>query len=66
MPELSIVSDGKDIFIKMDGRAIAKRGHPNTKHARTWIPLQPGYAVYSNKDHSQITVQFNGNPIAIN
>jgi hypothetical protein len=39
-------SDRKDIFICLNGRRVAKRGHPNTPHARKWIPLEPGFAVY--------------------
>jgi hypothetical protein len=38
---VAMVSDGKDLFIVRDGVKIAKRGHPGTKYAKTWIPLEP-------------------------
>jgi hypothetical protein len=57
---VKIEIDGKDIFIVFDGVRIAKRGHYNTPQARTWVPLEPVFAVYSNHDHSQITIEKNG------
>jgi hypothetical protein len=42
---------GEDLFIIFDGKRIAKRGDD-----KTWIPLEPGYAVYSPSDHSTITI----------
>jgi hypothetical protein len=59
-PTIEIESDGIDIFVVFDGVKIAKRGHPNTPQACTWVPLEAGYAVYSNHDHSQITIEKNG------
>ena len=40
---VSIISDGEDIFIIADGMKIAKRGHPGTPQAKTWISLEPGW-----------------------
>jgi hypothetical protein len=60
MPTAAIEADGENLFVVFDGVRIAKRGHPDTPQARTWIPLEPGYAVYSNHDHSEIAVEKNG------
>jgi hypothetical protein len=42
---VKVESDGEDLFIIVDGVKIAKRGHPNTPQARTWISLEPGWEV---------------------
>jgi hypothetical protein len=34
-----------EIYIEMEGKRIAKRGHPDTAHAGTWISLEPGWVV---------------------
>lgn len=44
-PTAGIESDGKDIFVVFNGKRIAKRGHPGTPQARTWVSLEPGYEV---------------------
>jgi hypothetical protein len=59
-PQAAIESDGADLFVVFDGVRIAKRGHPNTPQARTWVALEPGFKVYSNHDHSTITVEKDG------
>jgi hypothetical protein len=43
--EFSMRYDGKDLFVVADGLKIAKRGHPDTRHAKTWVSLEPGWAV---------------------
>jgi hypothetical protein len=43
--EVRVVSTGKDIFIFCDGIKIAKRGHPGTPQAKTWVSLEPGWEV---------------------
>jgi hypothetical protein len=53
-------SDGQDLYIVFNGIRIAKRGHPATPQAGTWVSLEPGYAVYSNADHSEIVIEKNG------
>lgn len=55
--ELKIEHNGKDIYVWFHGLPIAKRGHPNTPEAGTWICLIPGYVVTSPDDHSTITVE---------
>lgn len=54
--EVQIESDGKDVFVVANGLRIAKRGHHGTRHARTWISLEPGWSVESSADHSEIVV----------
>ena len=55
-PECSLGGTGKDIFVVFDGRRIAKRGHPRTPQARTWISLEPGFAVYDDGDKLVVTL----------
>jgi hypothetical protein len=52
--------DKPDIYVVFDGKRIAKRGHPGTPQARTWVSLEPGYVVTSSPDHGAISIEFNG------
>jgi hypothetical protein len=45
-----------DIYVVYDGVRIAKRGKPGTPQAKTWIPLEPGYAVFNRPDLSELVV----------
>jgi len=45
---VEVFCNGEDIFIVVDGIRIAKRGHPGTSQAKTWISLEPGYSVRDN------------------
>ena len=45
MNMVTIDSDGTDLFVVVDGLKIAKRGHPDTPQAGTWISLEPGWTV---------------------
>ena len=56
-PEATIAYDGQDLFVFVDGVKIAKRGHPGTSEAGTWVSLEPGIAVYAGPDGS-ITVEY--------
>jgi hypothetical protein len=60
VPPPEIESEGTDIFVRYAGKRIAKRGHPDTPHAATWVSLEPGFVVTSPPDHSTITIEFNG------
>ncbi len=57
---LTMVNEGKETFVVVDGVKIAKRGQPGTAQAGTWISLEPGWAVGFNEDQSQIWVRFDG------
>jgi hypothetical protein len=35
----------RELFVCFDGKPVAKRGHPKTRHAGMWIPLEPGVVV---------------------
>ena len=59
-PKLMIEGDGKDIFIRLDGKLIAKRGQPGTPHAKQWIPLEPGVVVRDLNFPEQIEIEING------
>jgi hypothetical protein len=52
-PRLTMHNDGKDV-------TIAKRGHPGTAQAGTWISLKPGWTVGFNEDQSQLWVRYDG------
>jgi hypothetical protein len=56
----AIESTGPDILVWFEGRVIAKRGHYNTPQAGTWIPLEPGVAVYGPDENAILTVEING------
>jgi len=59
-PTLTMLSEGKDTFVVVDGVTIAKRGHPGTTQAGTWISLEPGWTVGFNEDQSQLWVRYDG------
>jgi hypothetical protein len=40
---IEIMRDGADMFVIRDGVRIAKRGHPGTLQAKSWIILEPGF-----------------------
>jgi hypothetical protein len=56
------VRDGDDLFIVFDGVKIAKRGRPDTPHAKTWISLEPEYVVrdLEDEDEDGIVIEHNG------
>src|SRR5271166_6791225 len=35
----------RELFVCFDRKPVAKRGHPKTEQARTWIALEPGVVV---------------------
>jgi hypothetical protein len=48
------------IYIVRDGVRIAKRGHPDTPAAKTWISLVPGWVVRDLKHQEGIEIEFAG------
>jgi hypothetical protein len=44
-PNVQVVSDGIDMFVVVDGLKVAKCGRPNTRQAKTWVPIEPGWEV---------------------
>jgi hypothetical protein len=57
-PPLLVESDGIDLFICVDGIKIAKRGKPNTPHAKTWVSLEPGFSVFDDTVNDAIVVEY--------
>jgi len=56
--QIKIVFDGDEAFVIADGKRIARRGSPGTRHANTWIPLEPGYTVRDCDDGEAIEVEY--------
>jgi hypothetical protein len=52
--------DNDDLFVLVDGVKIAKRGLPNTRHAKTWIVLEPGWVVRDVDRGTAVDVAFEG------
>jgi len=64
-PKLRVEATGKNIFVFVGGVKVAMRGHPGTAQAGTWVSLEPGYEVFSNADHSEITITHNGEAVTV-
>ena len=45
------------MVVFIDGLKIAKRGHPGTPQARTWVALEPGWRVLDGPDGA-ISVEY--------
>jgi len=59
--EIEIIGDGEDIYIVADGVKIAKRGHPGTLQAKTWITLEPGWNVSGGRsDDEPLEIEYSG------
>jgi len=39
--------DACEMFVVFDGVRIARRGRRGTPQARTWVSIEPGFAVYA-------------------
>jgi hypothetical protein len=59
-PVAGMHSDGRDIFVSVDGVNIAKRGRPNTPQAKTWVSLEPGWSVIDIGGLREIEVRYQG------
>jgi hypothetical protein len=49
-----------EMYIEADGKRIAKRGHPGTPQAMTWISLEPGWVVRDRDYPNGIEVEHGG------
>jgi hypothetical protein len=56
--DVKIEGDGTDVFVVYAGVKIAKRGHPGTPQAGTWISLEPGWTALDCKDESAIEISY--------
>ena len=52
--------DGKEVFVVFDGVKIAKRGHPGTREAGTWVSIRPGWSVHDELDGRELVVEHDG------
>ena len=63
---IEVVGEGEacEMFVLFDGVRIAKRGRPGTPQARTWIAIEPGFAVFDDAQRAQeIVITRDGVPI---
>jgi hypothetical protein len=51
-----------ELYFVVDGQRIAKRGHPNTPQARTWVPLIEGVTFYDGLPDDDMPV-FDGGEV---
>ena len=58
--ENGILFSGDDMFVIHQGKRVAKRGRPGTPQAGKWIPLEAGFEVFDNDDHTAIEVVYCG------
>jgi hypothetical protein len=55
--DVSLVKDGKDFYLVVDGLKIARRGYAGTPQAGTWVSLEPGWEVFGGPD--SFSVKYN-------
>jgi hypothetical protein len=55
-PAMTIEFDGHDLFVKLDGVKVAKRGQPGSAEAGRWISLEPGISVTD----TELVIEFEG------
>lgn len=58
MNTMEIEFNGEALFVIVDGLKIAKRGEPGTKHAGTWISIEPGWIVRDADSGGAIEVEY--------
>ena len=58
--EDGILFSGDDMFVIHRGKRVAKRGRPGTPQAGRWIPLERGFEVFDNDEHTAIEVVYCG------
>jgi hypothetical protein len=59
--ECKIECEGDDIFVIADGVKIAKRGHPGTAQAGTWVLLEPGWTVRASTYRNECAIELEYN-----
>ena len=50
--------DGKEFYIEVRGKRIARRGEPGTPQAKTWVSLEPGWRVFDDGDLNKLSIQY--------
>jgi hypothetical protein len=63
-PKVEIEEDGLDMFVIVNGVTIARRGHPGTPEAGTWVSV-PGWTVTGSEDDNRIEIRIvcDGKPV---
>jgi hypothetical protein len=65
--DVTMMCDGTDMFVVLNGTKIAKRGHPGTPQAKTWISLEPGWIVVdvptTDENVERIRIQYKDVPV---
>jgi hypothetical protein len=60
-PTCEVIDDGGSIFVVIDGIRVAQRGEQGTRHARTWVSIEPGWVVFDvGEDMRSISVTYSG------
>jgi hypothetical protein len=57
-----VEQDGEPcIYVCRNGVPIAQRGKPGTPHAKTWVPLEPGWVIRDVGDvrNGKMTIEYN-------
>ena len=61
LKKVEIQSDGTDMFVVVDSGKEAKRGRPDTPHAKTWVSLKSGWVVRDvGYPPEEIEIEHNG------
>jgi hypothetical protein len=60
----AIESDGTEVFVIYDGKRIAKRGHPDTPQAGTWVSIEPGYTVWDKNYPQELVIEHEGKVVS--
>jgi hypothetical protein len=66
-PKVEIEEDGPDMFVIVNGVIIARRGHPGTTEADTWVSLEPEWTVTSCEDERRLDIRilYHGEPVIL-
>jgi hypothetical protein len=66
-PKVEIEEDGLDMFVIVNGVTIARRGHPGTTEADSWVSLEPEWTVTSSEDERRLEIRilYHGEPVVL-
>jgi len=66
-PKVEIEEDGLDMFVIVNGVTIARRGHPGSTEADTWVSLEPEWTVTSAESERRLEIRilYHGEPPAV-
>jgi hypothetical protein len=66
-PKVELEEDGTDMFVIINDITIARRGHPGTTEADTWVSLEPEWTVTSSEDERRLEIRilYHGEPMVL-